>query len=101
MEDRLKLHEILVNILGSRYVYFQPPATLKMNYPCIIYSRSTGDTQFADNAPYTFKKRYQITYIDSNPDNNIIEKICKLPLCVYDRHYTADNLNHDVFNLYF
>ena len=101
MGNRLELHEILVEILGSRNVYFQPPATLKMNYPCIVYKRSTGDSQFGDNSTYIYKQRYQIIYIDKNPDNSIIEKIIRLPLCVYDRGYSSDNLNNDVLNIYY
>ena len=32
MDRRLKLHEELCDILGSRNVYFQPPETVKMKY---------------------------------------------------------------------
>ena len=98
--DRLALHEILCEALGSRNVYFQPPESIKMQYPCIVYKRSTGDTQFANDNPYTFRVRYQVTYIDKNPDSDVLEKIADLPMCTYDRHYTSDNLNHDIFNLY-
>ena len=99
---RLELHEKLIDILGSRNVYFQPPSNVQMKYPCIVYQRSTGDTQFADNVGYKFTKRYQIILIDKNPDNNeVINKLTMLPMCTYDRHYTADNLNHDTFNLYY
>ena len=98
--ERTKLHEKLVSILGTRNVYFQPPESIKMQYPCIVYKRSTGDTQFANDNPYTFRVRYQVTYIDKNPDSDVLEKIADLPMCTYDRHYTSDNLNHDIFNLY-
>lgn len=82
-------------------VYFQPPESVKLLYPCIIYNRSSGDTQFADNNPYVFQKRYQVMVIDPDPDSEILEKVASMPMCVMDRHYTANNLNHDVFNLYF
>ena len=72
-----------------------------MKYPCIVYKRVTGDTQFADNIPYIIKKKYQITVIDSNPDSLIPDKVAQLPYCVFDRHFTSGNLNHDVYNLYF
>lgn len=101
MDRRLRLHEILVGILGSNHVYFQPPASLKMVYPCIVYQYSTGDTQFADDGPYVFFKRYQITVIDPNPDSEIPEKVKDLPRCLNDRNYVSDNLNHYVFNLYY
>lgn len=100
-EKRLMLHEQLVKILGSNNVYFQPPESITMKYPCIVYKRSTGDTSFADNNTYLFTKRYQITIIDQDPDSEIVDRIAMMPMCTFDRHYTADNLNHDIFNLYF
>lgn len=101
MGQRLDLHKILVDILGSSNVYFQPPETLKMQYPCIVYERGSGDTIFADNISYRFVKRYQVTVIDRDPDSLIPDKVAELPMCTYDRHYTVENLNHDIFNLYF
>lgn len=101
MDRRRNLQALLVNILGSSNVYFQPPPTIKMEYPCIVYERSTGDTQFADNNPYTFEFRYKVTYIDRSPENEVVKKLLSLPKCTYDRFYTSDGLNHDVFNLYF
>lgn len=101
MGTRLELHGILTDVLGTRNVYFQPPVSVKMQYPCIVYQRSTGDTDFADNIPYRFTKRYQVTVIDKDPDSDIPDKVAQLPMTTYDRHFTSDNLNHDVFNVYF
>lgn len=106
MSRRLELQEILQQVIGVRddgkaNVYFQPPATVKMNYPCIVYGRSDGFTAFADNNPYLVRLRYQITVIDPDPDSPIPSKISMLPTCMFDRHFTAENLNHDVFNLYY
>ena len=77
MDRRLKLHEKLCDILGSRNVYFQPPETVKMKYPCIVYERSDGDTQFANNMPYTFALRYTVTLIGTDPDNPLIKRMAK------------------------
>lgn len=101
MNLRLELHSLLVSTLGSGNVYFQPPESLQMKYPCIVYSRNRTDDKFADNKRYLHKKRYSVKVIDKNPDSAIPDKIAQLPLCSFDRHYTADNLNHDVYNLYF
>ena len=101
MAPRLELQAVLVNLLWSNNVYFQPPPSLKMNYPCIVYSREYINTQFADNNPYKLKKRYHVTVIDSNPDSDIPDKVSELPLCSYNRFYIANGLNHDIFNLYF
>lgn len=101
MAQRLDLQEVLTEILGSDQVYFQPPPNVKMVYPCIIYSRDYQQTSFADDRPYSLKKRYQVTVIDENPDSVIPDKVAELPMCVFDRFFTADNLNHDVFKLFF
>lgn len=107
MGTRLELHNRLVSIMKSvdhslaDHVYFQPPSNIRMKYPCIVYERSTGDTQFADNYPYIFKIRYQITVIDKNPDSPIPAKVAQLPMCTMDRHFVSDNLHHDVLNCYF
>lgn len=98
-QSRLELHAILLTL--ADHVYFQPPENIKLSYPCIIYRRDSADTKFADNRPYRYKKRYQVMVIDQDPDSPIPDKVADLPSCVFERHYTADYLNHDVFNLFF
>lgn len=101
MGTRLDLHDILLDILGSNNVYFQPPPNIQMSYPCIVYRRDSIDTEFADNNPYSKKKRYTITHISRDPDSETPDKIGDLPTCVFDRFYVAENLNHDVYKLFF
>lgn len=101
MAPRTSLQTLLETILGSRNVYFQPPSTLDMAYPCIVYELFTRDTVFADNNPYLSNKRYKITVIDRNPDSLIPDKLLALPKCSFDRRFVADNLNHDTFSIYF
>lgn len=99
--DRVQLQALLEGLLGSENVYFQPPVNLQVQYPCIIYKRDNAETAFASNKPYRYTKRYQVMVIDRNPDSLIPDKVAALPMCTFDRFYTADNLNHDVFNLFF
>ena len=101
MAPRLELQAVLETVLGSNQVYFQPPSNIQLIYPCIIYERSYWNTTFADNKPYSLNKRYSLTVIDRDPDSTIVDKVINLPMCSFDRHYVSDNLNHDVFNLYF
>lgn len=101
MENRLKLHEELCGILGSRNVYFQPPESQKINYPAIVYSRDKIENVFADDRVYKQHKSYQITVIDRDPDSEIVDKISQLPMCSHNTNFTSDNLNHDVFTLYY
>lgn len=101
MGQRLDLHNILKTLLGSNNVYFQPPPNLKMEYPCIIYRRDSDDTTFSDNILYHRKIQYQVVYVDRNPDSIIPQKLAELPLSKFDRFYTSDNLNHDVYKIFF
>jgi len=101
MDRRLSLHQILVNILGSNNVYFQPPETIKLQYPCIIYSRNDIDQKYADNKSYISRVRYSITLITRTPDSGLVKAILELPYCSYDRYYAADSLSHDTFVLYY
>jgi len=82
-------------------VYFQPPTNVRLQYPCIVYHRDFADTKFADDEPYNHTKRYQITVIDQDPDSEIPDKVAALPMSLFNRFFTADDLNHDVYNVYF
>ena len=100
MGSRLKLHEELCKILGSREVYFQPPSSVQMKYPAIIYSRMKIDNTNANNIVYRQDDSYELTVIDPDPDSSVVRDISKLPMCSHDRHYKKDGLNHDTFRLY-
>lgn len=96
---RIELQGILKDIVPN--VYFQPPNNTKMSYPCIVYVRDNMDVSYADNGPYRHAIRYEVTVIDRDPDSSLVDKVRLLPLSSHNRFFTADNLNHDVFTLYF
>ena len=101
MSSRLDLHEDLCTILGSKNVYFQPPPSVRMQYPAIVYSLDSFKTLNANNSKYKNFKRYKLTYIDADPDNEMVEKLLtELPFCSFDRHFKSDNLNHYIFTIY-
>ena len=86
-------------LLGSGNVYYNPPASLKMKYDAIVFTRSHIDTVYANNKPYAQSIRYEVTVITEDPDAPIIGKISRLPMCAFSRHFVSDNLHHNVFNL--
>ena len=94
------MHEILCGILGNRNGYFQPPASLKMKYPGIRYSISNIDSTHANNGLYKTDNLYELTLIDTNIESEFVEKLMKLPMCRFNRFYSADGLYHWVFNIY-
>lgn len=99
MGRRQELQNLLVNI--TPHVYFQPPANVQMQYPCIVYNRDFYDIKHADNGSYHRTTRYRVTVIDPNPDSAIADAIASLPLCRFAQHFVTDNLHHDIFSLYF
>ena len=100
MVDRIDLQTTLQDILGSKNVYYDPPETLKISYPAIIYSKSGLINKKADDANYHINTIYDITVIDKRPDNPVIKKLLELPYCSYDRHFVSDNLHHDTLTIY-
>lgn len=97
--SRLELQAILETI--TEHVYFQAPSTDKMQYPCIKFHPDGSRTEHANNRLYKHTKRYQVTVIDRNPDSQLPDQVIELPLSSFDRFFTADNLNHYVFTLFF
>lgn len=106
MNKRLEFDEVLCGMInitepdGDTHVYFQPPASVKMKYPAIVYSRERIDNKFADDIPYLQRTAYSVTVIDKDPDSEIVKKVSQLPMCRHNRHYKRDNLNHDNFTIY-
>lgn len=101
MASRLELHEMLVNINGNRNVYYQPPATVRMEYDAIRYSKKDISSKYANNAIYSKMNCYEIIVISRKPDSEVTDKILELPYTSFDRRYVADNLNHDVLTIYY
>lgn len=100
-KPREELQELFEQLLGSRNVYFQPPESLMLQYPCVVYERSNYRMDFADNAPYLDRKCYKVTVIDEDPESEIPDKVARLPYCGFSSHFATDGLNHDVYNLFF
>lgn len=101
MAPRTELHEKLVEILGSRNVYYQPPSNIKMKFPAIEYHLSKIDPLHADNDAYLFHTSYDLTLIEKVPDSDIISKLLRLPYCSFDRSFISDNLHHYTFTLFY
>lgn len=101
MASRLELQSKFEDVLGSRNVYFQPPSSVRMQYPAIVYSRKDIEGRFANDKIYRKLPCYEAILIDKNPDSEFIDKILDLPYCSFDRHYEVDNLNHDVFTIFY
>lgn len=99
---RQDLQKILEKLLGSRNVYFQPPESLKLKYPCIIFRRAKPQVYHADNYSYNITNRYDLTVIHAKSDTTISDMLIRtLPMCAYDRSYNQNNLYYVALTLYF
>lgn len=101
MASRLKLQSELEELLGSRSVYYNPPESTKMVYPAIRYTKKSINTRYAGNAIYSKMDCYEVIVISTRPDDPVNEKIQAMPYCSFDRHYTANNLDHDVYTIFY
>ena len=101
MKTRISLQRKFEDLLGSKNVYFQPPESLKMKYPCIRYSLSDIDKRPGDNIAYSMTNCYDVIYISEDPENEVVRKILEMPMSSFDRHYISNNLYHDVVKLYY
>ena len=101
MADRLDLQGLLEELLESRNVYYQPPESVKMQYPAIRYSKKKIQSVYANNSKYLMRDCYELIVISRKPDNPVIKRLLALPYCSYDRQYIADNLYHDVLTIYY
>ena len=82
MASRLSLQSKLQALIGSRQdgksnVYFQPPESVKLNYPCIVYERAKPNVKHANNKAYQFTQCYKVTLIGKNPEWELPEQFIK------------------------
>lgn len=99
--NRSALHEKLCTILGSRNVYHDPPSNIHMNYPCIVYKRSSASPRKADNIRYIVWYPYEVQIISKDPDFELFDTFLNyfdygtegLPV-------VSDNLHHSNFTIY-
>lgn len=101
MSRRPEFHKLLVDFLGSGHVYFQPPESVKLSYPCIIYSLDNFDVRHANNQLYLGKDRYAVTLISKDPDWDKVRELLGWQYCSFNRHFTVDNLNHWTYEIYY
>jgi hypothetical protein len=102
MARRLQLHEKFCEILGTRNVYFQPPASVKLNYNCIVYKVSNRNDLRADNKRYRNLIAYEVKLIYRDPDSELPEILMNsFDYIMHNNTFVVDNLHHDVFTIYY
>lgn len=98
LELSAKLEAIMTECGETPHLYFQPPESVKLQYPCIIYRLRTFDSEYADNRPYMTAIAYTVTYITRAHDSKVPARLAKEPQFGFDRYYPAESLHHYVYN---
>ena len=102
MRDRLELQSKLVDLLGSKNVYFQPSTNIKLSYPCIVYELKNFDDRFANDARYNTNRVYQINHVYQRYQNNLQEKSReRFQSIAFNNSSTLDGLYKDGYTLYY
>ena len=100
--SRLELHSMLEEFLGSSNVYFQPPESIKMDYPAIIYDVYRVNQRFASDKQYLGYPGWSVTVVDRNKEVDwISDALETFAYCSVERVYVADNLAHYAFISYY
>lgn len=98
---RIEIGNKLKAVLGNSNTYFQPPENIKLKYPCAIYAMEGINTRHANDKVYLSHKRYSVTFITDDPDNDYDAKMAEqFSMVRFDRRYISDNLYHDVYTIY-
>ena len=97
---RLALRSRILAATGIPNLYFQPPESKKLSYPCIVYGLSQIPAQHADNQPYRMAAKFTLTLIDRDAESVFVSCLANMKRTHFDRWFTADNLNHWVYTTY-
>lgn len=102
MDRRLNLHEELCEVLGSRNVYYNPPESIKLKYPCIVYSWNDNRENHANDSIYFRMQGYTVTVISRDPDNEFSYKLeDAFTYARFERRFVNDDLYHDVLHIFY
>lgn len=95
-----EVKSILDNVSEDLEVYYQPPANYKINYPAIIFNKTGGGYDFADDEVYSKQMEYDVKVIYKNPNEDFEESMSNIQFCSPTRSFVSNGLYHDVYKLY-
>lgn len=102
MSNRDEFDRKLREVLGSNSTYFQPPESVKLKYPCFVYEFSRDDVKRANDKAYLTYTGYDVTVITKDPDITFKEELKEaFTHCEWIRAFISDNLNHNIYKIYF
>lgn len=98
---RLILQSKLEELLGSDRVYYQPPESITLKYPCILYTPDPFYSRKADNTSYITYNRYHVQHIYKQINGSLYSDIMSTFKHVsHDQRHIVDSLYHDEYTIY-
>lgn len=101
--NRLELSTLLSSIMEEcgeePHLYFQPPESVKLEYPCMIYRLRTMTSRKADDKPYYKTIGFDITYVTRSPNSSVPSRMLSEQYMNFDRYYTSENLHHYAYTI--
>lgn len=95
MARRTKLLREIKQVVNGPNVYFQPPESVKLTYPCVICSFDDIVSIYADDKCYQKFNRYRLLVVDKNPDSKFPDLITDhFSYASPGRPYISDGLYH-------
>ena len=102
MRSRQTLQDKLEKILGTGAVYFQPPESKTLTYPCIVFELNDTDVTSADNRRFITYDRYHIKHLYKSINNCLKNTILdSFDYISHDNQMKVDGLYNDDFTLYY
>lgn len=91
---------ILSKIVGHDRVYFQPPESIKMAYPAVVFHLSDLAATRGSNTVFSMRDRYTVTVMDKQPFPEYLYDLQRVPYTSLDTTYRVNGLNHFVYTMY-
>jgi hypothetical protein len=100
-EKRFLFDAKLKEITELTNVYYDPPESVLMEYPAIVYKKTNMPARYANNKKYIKRLAFEVKVIAEDADTKYVDLINDMDFSHYDRHYVAYDLHHDVFTIIF
>jgi hypothetical protein len=100
-ERRLLFDAKLKEETGIQHVYYDPPESMFIEYPAIVYKKTAMPAKYADNKKYINHIAYEVKVICEDPDSTYVDIVNSMRYSSHNRHYVADELHHDTFTIIF
>ena len=103
---RLRFRQQLERILldsgqsaGNLHLYFEPPTSVSMKFPAIIYTKNRIENRNANNRVYKQDDEYLVTVVDKDPDSAINRAVSMLPKSRWERGFVSNNMHHFIYTI--